>query len=356
MSREVFLNHIEIEVPKNDVHLKFIDYIPRLTSDERLQKLFKRLAGKCQIESRYSVVTPSAAHDKLDQDGFYEAAHFASTAQRMKRFESEAFVLAEKPISRLLKRVSPEEISHLIVVSCTGFAAPGLDLEIQKKFSLRSDLERTIIGFMGCYAAINALKAARHIVRSEPSAKVMIVNLELCTLHLQESSEPEQLMAFLQFADGCSVSLVSAEAFGLRLEGFRSEVLTEGQELIQWHIGDSGFEMVLSPEVPQALGRGLPSILPRLLEATSREQVNLWAVHPGGRSILDVVQAGVGLSDDEMKYSREILKNYGNMSSATIMFVLRSIMADNAAQGLGVAFAFGPGLTVESMRFEKKLM
>ncbi|HVK60300.1 MAG TPA: type III polyketide synthase [Bdellovibrionales bacterium] len=350
-----YLNRIVTSVPQHEVHEKFVSYIPQIVQDERMRKLFSRLASKCHIERRYSVVRPALEPDRLDADGFFTRGEFPSTQSRMKFFEREAMRLAEKPIETVLEKVDRSKITHLIVTSCTGFYAPGLDLEIQKHFGLRSDLERTSVGFMGCFAAINALKLADHIVRARADATVLLVNLELCTLHLQESTEPEQLMAFLQFADGCAVSLVSSDASGLRLDGFHARVFEDGKDLIQWHIGDTGFNMILSADVPKALGRSLQSAHPKFIDADQRANTKLWAVHPGGRSILDAVQTQLGLTDSEMSFSRNTLRNFGNMSSATVLFVLSDMLAEPALHGDGVAMAFGPGLTVESMRFHKAI-
>ena len=352
--QNVYLNRVETAVPSYDGHQKFLSYLPLLIEDPRQLKLVQRLASKAQIDHRYTVFAPDEREDRLDADGFFRRGQFASTAQRMERYKKEALKLAEDPVAKILSTLAnPQtEITHLIVTSCTGFYAPGLDLELQKHFSLRSDLERTIIGFMGCYAAFNAMKSAWHIVHSQPLSKVLIVNLELCSLHLQENGDAENVLGFLQFADGCAASLVSREERGLRLERFRSDVMNEGAGLIRWDVGDQGFKMVLALDVPQALGRALPELLPLLMTPEERAQTKIWAIHPGGRSILDAVEERLELKADEMFESREILRRFGNMSSATIMFVLKSIMA-NASTGPGTAMAFGPGLTVESMRFHK---
>lgn len=348
-----YLNAIETAVPEHDVHTKFVSYVPSLAGDERIKRVFQRLANKSGIEHRYSIIKPSEHLEVLDRDGVYRRGSFATTRERMQIFEREALKLAITPVERMLSRVPASEITHLIYTTCTGFSAPGPDLQLRKHFGLRNDLERTVIGFMGCFAAFNAMKAARHIVRSESKSKVLLVNLELCTLHLQESADPEQLLAFLQFADGCAVSLVSAEPFGLSLDRFRTDVLSDEEELIQWHIGDRGFEMVLSPDVPQALGRGVPRVLENVMSKKERSDLSIWAVHPGGRSILDAFQEKAGLPEGSLDHSREVLRNFGNMSSATILFVLKSILEDQSTWGKGAAFAFGPGLTVESLMFEK---
>jgi alpha-pyrone synthase len=355
MTTPVYLNRIETALPATEVHEKFVSYIPRLISDARREKVFDRLVKKAQIESRYSVVSLSSDENKLDTDGLYRSGNFASTGKRMDVYKREAFPLARNAVRKIFASgdVTADEITHLIVTSCTGFYAPGLDLELQKYFEMRPDVERTVIGFMGCYAGINALKSAWHIVRSQPKAKVLLVNLEICTIHLQESSDFEKLLSFLQFGDGCAVSLLSSEPIGLRLDRFRAQVAPEGKELIQWHIGDQGFDMVLSMDVPQALVRFLPNIMNNVMTAEEKKSISLWAIHPGGRSILDVVQDQLKLSVEDLRFSREVLRRCGNMSSATVLFVLKEILEDDAANGNGAAFAFGPGLTVETMMFNK---
>lgn len=353
-----FLNRIETAVPPHEVHSKFVSFIPRLVADERRRRIFSRLAQKCQIDTRYSVVSPHEDPELLDVEGFYRLGRFPSTAARMQKYERHALGLVEEPVRRLLSSVNDRrEITHLIITSCTGFYAPGLDLELQRHFGLRSDLERMMIGFMGCYAGVNALKAAAQIVRASLAyqpAKVLIVNLELCSLHLQQSDDPEQLMAFLQFADGCAASLITSEPYGLRLDRFKAAVMPEARELIRWHVGDGGFQMVLSGEVPRAIGQELPRVWPQIVTENERRGLSLWAVHPGGRSVLDAVQTALRLSDDEMKVSREVLRRYGNMSSATLMFVLKILLDDGRRYGSGAAMAFGPGLTVETLLFHKQ--
>ena len=349
----VYLNRVETSNPRYEGHSKFVSFLPYLIGDERKARIVAKLASKSQIDTRYTVMQPAPEADLLDADGFFRIGQFASTAKRMQRYQEEALPLASRACAQLFAAgVAASEITHLIVTSCTGFYAPGLDLELQKEFGMRSDLERSVIGFMGCYAGFNAMKSAWHIVRSQPEAKVLIVNLELCSLHLQQDEDIEKILGFLQFADGCAASLVSAKPVGLELESFKNQVFDEGSELICWHIGDQGFKMVLSMDLPGTLGRALPDIMPKLMSGEERAATQLWAVHPGGRSILDAVQARLELTDLELLPSREVLRNFGNMSSATIMFVLKSLM-EGPDDGPGFAMAFGPGLTVESMRFKK---
>ena len=202
-----------------------------------------------------------------------------------------------------------------------------------------------MVGFMGCYAAINALKLARHIVRSDPKAGVLMVNLELCTLHFQETQELEQVLSFLVFADGAAASLITACEQGFALDSFKAVMVPRTRGLITWKIRGLGFDMLLSGQVPGELGRALRE------GELMRDGIDLWAVHPGGRSILDAVEKGLELPTDALAASREVLSCFGNMSSATVMFVLQRIMEQARPGQRGCAMSFGPGLTAETMRF-----
>lgn len=344
-----YLNRIATAVPPHDVHAKFLTYVPSML-DERQCALFQRMAARAQIDHRHSFLQPTSHHDRLDEGGFYRRGNFPSTKTRMQFYEDHAFLLAQKALDALDLPAIATEVTHLIITSCTGFYAPGLDLQIVAHYGLRPSTERSIIGFMGCYAAINALKLARHIVRSERTAKVAILNIELCTIHLQETPEMEEILSFLIFADGCAASIVSAEAVGIELQSFHCAALPDSSGLITWHIGDQGFDMYLSGQVPHTLVDGLKPLFHDILHGVAPRAIRHWAVHPGGRTILDAVKEAALLPEEALLPSREILRRYGNMSSATIMFVLKE-MLEARQPGLGCAMAFGPGLTTETMRF-----
>jgi alpha-pyrone synthase len=210
-----------------------------------------------------------------------------------------------------------------------------------------------MVGFMGCYAAMNALKLARHIVRSEPASRVLVVNLELCSMHLQQTTSLEQVLSFLVFADGCAASVISADPVGLALDRFHAVVLPDTAGLITWKIRDLGFDMFLSGRVPPAIREGLHAGASAILDGATPAAIDRWAVHPGGRSVLDAVEHGLGLGPVALAASRDILDRFGNMSSATVMFVLQTIL-DAAKPGeRGCAMSFGPGLTAETMLFNK---
>ncbi len=204
-----------------------------------------------------------------------------------------------------------------------------------------------MVGFMGCYAAINALKLARHIVRSDPNSGVLMLNLELCTLHFQETQKLEEVLSFLVFADGAAASLITARERGFALDSFKAVMVPETRGLITWKIRDLGFDMLLSGQVPVELGRALHE--GELM--AERPDIDLWAVHPGGRSILDAVEMALELPSDALAASREVLSRFGNMSSATVMFVLQRLMEQARPGQRGCGMSFGPGLTAETMRF-----
>lgn len=348
-----YLNRIATVVPRHDVHETFVQYAESLICDPRLLSLFRRLVDRSQINHRWSCLEPAKEPGgrQVDSGGFYRRQRFPSTAERMARFEREAVELAVNAVDKL--RIGPEatSITHVVVVSCTGLFAPGLDIELIRRCGLPNSVERTTVGFMGCQAAINAIKLARHIVRSDPGARVLIVSVELCTLHLQETDNLEKLLSFLIFGDGCAAALVTAEPEGLALDRFYSAVEPEARDLITWTIGDQGFSMFLSGQVPSAVGSTVRSRIGDILADGPVSEIDHWAVHPGGRSVLDAVEAAMDFSSDRLVHSRQVLSDYGNMSSPTILFVLKRVL-ENANPGeTGCAIAFGPGLSTESLLF-----
>ena len=347
----VYLNCITTALPPHDIHQTFIDYAPTMLPNQHDCKLFKRMVDRSKIEHRYSFLQPIKNPDQLDSDGFYQRHHFPTTQARMQFYEQQALILACVALDKLLLNIAPSKITHLIITSCTGLYAPGLDLQIVAHYGMSTAVERSMISFMGCYAAINALKLARHIVRSDNSANVVIVNIELCTIHLQETVKLEQVLSFLIFGDGCAASLVSAKPEGIELQSFHCETIPDTSDQITWRIGEQGFDMMLSGEVPLTLSTSLKNILPNILGGVLSTDIQHWAIHPGGRTVLDAVKEATGISEELMLPSREVLRLYGNMSSATIMFVLKD-MLEAAKPGKGCAMAFGPGLTAETMRFE----
>jgi predicted naringenin-chalcone synthase len=262
--------------------------------------------------------------------------------------------LALAAIADLAQQTRMEGITHVVVASCTGFVAPGLDQIIAAELGLDPGVERTFVGFMGCYAAVAALRLAHHIVRSEPAARVLVVTVELSTLHLQYTREIEPLLAMLQFGDGAAAALVTVEPSGFAILNQFAASLQGTADLIRWTIGDSGFAMHLSGQVPAEIAQALVEgeLRSRILGDLSARSIDAWAVHAGGRSILDAVETALNLPPEALEESREVLGRYGNMSSSTLMFVLAAMLG-NSERRTGVALAFGPGLAAEGFRFAR---
>lgn len=258
--------------------------------------------------------------------------------------------------------VAASAVTHVVTVSCTGMFAPGPDYRLVRDLGLPAATERFHLGFVGCAAAMPALRLAHALCAARPDAVVLVVCAELCTLHFRPSDDPEQIVAASVFADGAAAAVVSARSDlrdnldgpRLDLERFGTTVTTDGERDMAWTIGDAGFEMTLTAEVPRIIGREIREAVGAFLAGATpdtRAIPDIWAVHPGGRSVLDRVESGLGLPADALAASRDVLRSHGNMSSATILFILQRLMtaaAPGTPAASVAALAFGPGLTVES--------
>ena len=276
------------------------------------------------------------------------------------------YVEAGRAAIEATQGIEASDVTHVITVSCTGFYAPGPDFMIARELGLNPGVERYHLGFMGCYASIPALRIATQLATADASAVVLVVSVELCTLHLRSSNDPDTIVASSLFADGAGSGIVTGRPTepgerAFDLDRFATRITPVGEGDMAWKIGDHGFEMVLSNAIPAIIDDHITGALEPLFEHDdalaaalagdgSSEAIEHWAIHPGGRSILDKVESRLGLTEAQLVPARETLRDYGNMSSATVLFVLRNILhSDAAADGDRVAaMAFGPGLTVES--------
>ncbi len=352
MTAIAHIHAIGTSVPAHDVHAAFLGWARGQLRDERQAKVFDRMAARSGIGHRWTVLpTSDDGGSPIGPGGFYDAALLPGTAARMAIYAAEGPELALSAIAALNAQVSLDGITHLVVASCTGFVAPGIDQIVARRLSLAPTVERLLIGFMGCYAAVAALRAARHIVRSEPEARVLVVCVELPTLHMQANDTLEPLLGQLQFGDGAAAALVAAEPVGLAVGQPFATTLPDSHGLIRWDISDSGFVMHLSGEVPGRIAAGLadPDFARAATGGVAPDAIDGWAVHAGGRSILDAVEGALHLAPDALDASRGVLAANGNMSSATLMFVLARLMEGQVNQG--VALAFGPGLAAEGFAF-----
>ena len=286
-----------------------------------------------------------------------------TTAARMARYAAEAGALAIRAALAALADagIDPGAVAHLVTCSCTGFANPGVDLDVIDALGLRHDVSRTHVGFMGCHGAFNALRVADALAASRPDAAVLVVCVELCSLHFPYGSRSDLVVANSIFADGAGavVGAASGRPAGGRRAGWRlarqwSRILPDSGSEMGWTIGDHGFEMNLSARVPAIVGRHVPRIVTEALAEHGLEPagVGAWAVHPGGPRVLAEVTEAMGLEADALAASQDVLAGHGNMSSATILFILDRLLGSVGGAPC-VAMAFGPGLTVELAVFER---
>jgi predicted naringenin-chalcone synthase len=286
---------------------------------------------------------------------------FPTTAQRGDVYRNEALNLSIKSINNCLAGLGDfklDSITHLITVSCTGMYAPGLDIELVEALKLKPSVERTCINFMGCYGAFNALKSADYICKADPQATILIVNVELCTLHFQVESNLDNWLSNSLFGDGASAVIVQNEAIASQkiyeIKSFYTEIVSEAKREMAWEIGDFGYQMQLTNKVPKQIKKGIKTIAEKLLNKADLEwkDIGQYAIHPGGRRILEVCAEVFDLDDSQNNAAYDVLRKYGNMSSATILFVLaelaKTLKANKKAENI-ISFAFGPGLTFESM-------
>jgi predicted naringenin-chalcone synthase len=349
-----YINAVATAVPEHDVHRAFIDWAEGRIEEPRARSVFRRMAERSGIGHRWSVLPRTGGGGSpVAEGGFYHPA-LPGTGARMKVYAQEAPKLALQAVYALKAAADLGQVTHLIVASCTGFVAPGIDQIIAADLGLAPAVERTLVGFMGCYAAVSALRLAHHMVRSEPQARVLVVTVELSTLHLQDTQEIEPLLAMLQFGDGAAAALVTAEPSGLAISRPFAATLPDSSGLIRWDIGDQGFVMALSGEVPGRIGEALrdPAFRTAMLGGDDPGAMDAWAVHAGGRSVLDAVENGLGLGPEALAESRDVLARFGNMSSATLPFVLAELLA-NPERQRGIALAFGPGLAAEGFHIAR---
>lgn len=316
------------------------------------------LYRKSGIDTRYSVLTD---FDKADTKDFLffpsnEALEpFPSTKDRMRVFEANASKLGVEAALDCLQKSGTDysEITHLILVSCTGMTAPGVELQLMETLHLSDSVERYCLHFMGCYAAFTGIKLADKIVRSEPEAKVLLVCVELCTLHFQKEYLEDHILANSLFGDGAAAALITGATRGFKIKSYLSQVLRQGVNDMAWSIGDFGFEMRLTKYIPALLEGGIHQLKGLFEQRFGLSKVKNFAIHPGGKQILNKVQEAFGLDPSVNTHALEVLRNFGNMSSVTILFVLARMIEDPKIKGDILAMGFGPGLTLETLLLEK---
>lgn len=345
-----YINRVSTATPKHDLHTEFLEFAENSFDNPKTRLLFRRMVERSHVSHRWGHMENLMSFYDGDPDSMGIRA-------RMATFEKEAPKLAVEAVERLELGDLTGQITHLIVITCTGFFTPGIDFAIINSCGVPTTVERTQIAFMGCFSGVNGLKLAHHIVRSEPDAKVIVVALELSSLHLQSTQDLERMLSYTIFGDGCGAALITAEPTGLAIDSFQALVIPETEDLMTLSIGSKCIEMHLSGKVPNELSRSLKNeeTMKVVLRGAETNDIDIWAIHPGGRSILDAVGRAIDLTEDDLAISRGVLDSYGNLASATILYVFAEILRQHESGTLqgssGCALAFGPGLTAETMLF-----
>jgi len=364
---KTYIHHIEPLLPQYSYRQDYArDRMVGWLPGKRNRRLIHGIYDHSGIETRYSVLPDFGPH--ADPVLFHEAADGRiiepTTGARNRYYRECARKMVAETGRKALENsdgFSADDISHVVTASCTGFYNPGPDLDLIKGLGLQESTERYNIGFMGCYAAFPALRMADQFCKANPDAVVLVVCIELCSLHLQFREEADSLLANSLFADGAAAVIVSArEPYAnrpaLAVESFVSALATEGESEMAWEIGDRGFDIRLSTYVPNIIASNIGGILGDVFSNTSwnLDDIGTWAVHPGGRSIVDRVEKELELKPAQVEDSREVLRQFGNMSSVTILFVLHRILnrKDSDETRPICAMAFGPGLTIETALLE----
>ncbi|MCC3291702.1 MULTISPECIES: type III polyketide synthase [unclassified Arthrobacter] len=343
-----------------------------------LTRLGERLVRTCfdsaAIDTRRTALAELSLTDTSENPKFYDARSGLllrpSTKTRNDIFAVEATKLFIEAASKALDAcagIAPSDITHVITVSCTGFFNPGPDYKVTRALGLNPSVQRYHLGFMGCYGAFPAMRAAKSFCEADPGSVVLVVSAELCSLHVRTSNDPDAIMGSSLFADGAAAAIITAREDlpdsgpAIQLDHFETILTPVGEEAMAWNIGDEGFEMVLGTYVPHIIDDHIVGALEPLLahdaSVSSRpyREIEHWAIHPGGRSILDKVEAKLELSEQQLVPARETLRTVGNMSSATVLFVLKYILEQPFSGGNEriCSMAFGPGLTVETGLFTR---
>jgi predicted naringenin-chalcone synthase len=342
-----------------------------------LTRLGTRLVNTCfngaDIDTRRTALEELTLASTVENPQFFDPQTglllMPSTKTRNDIFAAEAtklFIEAGRKAVDNCPGIGPEDITHVITVSCTGFFNPGPDYKLVRALGLNPSVQRYHLGFMGCYAAFPAMRAAKSFCDADPDAVVLVVSAELCSLHVRSSNDPDIIMGSSLFADGAAAAVITArdlpgDSPAIVLDHFETTLTPVGEESMAWNIGDHGFEMVLGTYVPHIIDDHIVGALEPLLAKDpslaplAYNEIGHWAIHPGGRSILDKVEAKLELSEEQLVPARETLRNFGNMSSATVMFVLKHILDQPFTGGNEriCSMAFGPGLTVETGLFTR---
>lgn len=319
-------------------------------ADERRTRAVGALYAQSGVENRHMGILTDGSLGFFDECA--DRDHGPGTADRIREYMRVAPKLALRSCAEALavSNVHADRVTHLVVVSCTGFRSPGIEFEIIRQVGLRPDVQRTTVGFMGCHGAINGMRVAAAFAEADPSAVVLVCCVEVCSVHFQYRPANGAATANALFADGSAACVIAAAGPGVGLSGFGATLIEGSRDDMGWVIGDHGFEMSLAARVPAALREAVGPWVDRWLgtHRLNRASVQSWAVHPGGPRIVDAVRDALGLESGDIAASLDVLRRFGNMSSPTILFIIRDMLSRERRLPM-VALAFGPGLAGEAM-------
>lgn len=336
-----------------------LDFMQVAYNDDKANRKLAALFQYSGIDKRYSVVPDFDS--TVASPAFFNEGYDSTVEGRLLVYKEKALPLALHAIDNAFEKLNSSiagfGVTHLITVSCTGLSAPGIDAELIEYLNLPADIFHTSVNFMGCNAAFHALKIADMITRSDTDAKVLVVCVELCTLHFQPKNNHDNLLSNTIFGDGAAAVLITSEKHaerhkqkGIAIHGFYSLLLHKGKELMGWNITPLNFEMILNTKIPDFIGDEINAIL---LNAGKKynilpDSISKWAIHPGGKKILDIIQMNLKLKENDTKHSYNVLNQFGNMSSPTILFVLNELMTEYNPGETIFSIGFGPGISIET--------
>ena len=339
-----------------------MNFYQNSTDDENIKRKIRMVASKAAITNRYSVLNDFSVEP--ENFTFFPKNKYLlpepNINERMALFKEHACALSIEAIKKIKEfDTIKDSITHIITVTCTGLSAPGLDIEIIRELQLNKTIQRSSINFMGCNAAILALKSAHAICNSNTDANVLVVCTELSTIHFQKDYSDNYILSSALFGDGCAAMIVSSNKLktssypAIEIKSFHSTLLHDGVDEMAWHISDKGFIINLTSYVSQLINGSIKEMLESI--GVKSNEIDYWAVHPGGKKILDDFREALDLSFDKLKQSYDVLNDFGNMSSPTVLFVLKQVIESNKATKIGEKIftaAFGPGLSIETMQLE----
>jgi predicted naringenin-chalcone synthase len=338
-----------------------LDFMHDAYAEAEASRKLNILFSRSGIGTRYSSL-PDFMHTGGERSLFNRDRELPKVEERLDIFKENALPLAIAAIQNSIEKIGTTiadfKPTHLITVTCTGLYAPGIDTELITTLGLPRDIFRTGVNFIGCNAAFHALKIADLIARVQDDARVLVVCVELCTLHFQPKNNNDNLLSNTIFGDGAAAAIITSESFatehgykGLTIDGFYSVLFDNAKELMSWDITPVNFEMVLDTELPDFIGSVTSAIVKKAGETLrfSPEKISKWAIHPGGKKILDIFKKNMQLTDENLRFSYAVLNEYGNMSSPTVLFVINEILKSQPDPGENIfSVGFGPGITIDS--------